>query len=1140
MNKVYRKLPPLVLCMLLLWQSAAAAAQDITASMPSYASADQEKLALEEVIHELGRSYQTRFNYNSKIIKDKYVFLQLLKKVEHQPLDVVLETILSPLDLSFEKVNKVHYVIFSVGDATRKRASATLPADATQTPVASAALASPEPVTVAITLPDEKAAFTVSGKVTDGENNEPLPGVNVLAKGTTTGTVTDVDGNYSVNVPDEVKSLIFSSIGYASVEVEINGRNVINVPMVTDVQSLSEVVVVGYGTQKRSDLTGAVASVSGGDLQKVAVPRIDQALQGQASGVQVTNTQNQPGGEVSIRIRGQNSISGNNNPLIVIDGILGGDLRMINPQEIQSMEVLKDASATAIYGSRGSNGVILITTKRGKTGAPRIDISSYYAMQEVRKTLPLLSAAEHRQALAEFPDQLKVQLGIADILNNVDPNVNTDWQEEVFQNAPQHEHQVSLSGGSENTQYSIMGNFFSQDGVVRNAGFTRGSLRFNLDQKIGEKFKVGLSMNLARFKRDNLSLDTEGGSQGGGVTQAALQMSPMIPVYDAQGNYSGPLNPADQLNNPMALVNERPNTTTRNYFQGGLFVDYYITSDLTFRTNLAFTNTDNLQQGYASKVLLEAAGKGFAQVEHFSTQDWLVENTLNYRKSIAEKHEVSLLGGFTAQGISTYAFGTDGLGFATEVNNFYDMSQAEVINSTSSFRDEKLASFLGRANYTFNDRYLFTVSVRADGSSKFARENKWGVFPSAAVGWRLSEEVFMKQLTAVSNLKLRGSWGLVGSQSISPYQSLASFNTIANAYSWGENVDVVGVGAGRVPNPFLRWETTEQTNVGLDLGLFEDRVSMSADVYRKITRDLLYNRQLPFYTGYSSQTDNIGSIENKGLELSLNTVNTTGEFRWTTSANFAINRNKVLDLGDDKEFFVSAIGTLGWNRQEVVVREGQPLGTFYGYVFDGIYQNAEEVASVTHPGAVPGSVRFVDITGDGVINPDDQIIIGDPNPDFIYGLTNNFSFKGFDLSILIQGVEGGDILNLTRARLETVGRYNSLRSSLNYWRGENTSNTIEAPGQFNGGMSTRFLEDGSYLRVKNIVLGYTFPAALLEKIKIRNLRIYASAVNPFTFTNYSGFDPEVNMRGNNNLLMGIDHGGFPVFKTYTMGLNIGF
>ena len=979
----------------------------------------------------------------------------------------------------------------------------------------------------------------VSGKVVSGEYEEGIPGVNVRVRGTSTGTVTDLEGNYSLEVPSSESVLVFTAVGFVTQEVQVGNQSTINITLEADVQQLSEVVVVGYGVQRRSDLTGSVSTVSGEDLDRIAVPRVDQALQGQAAGVQITNTQNQPGGEVSIRIRGQNSITGNNNPLVVIDGILGGDLKMINPQEIESMEVLKDASATAIYGSRGANGVILITTKRGKTGAAKINISSYFGTQVVRRTLPVLNAAQQRQVLLDHPEELQVALGIPNILAGVDPNVDTDWQDEIFQNAPQNEHQVNISGGTDNTKYAVMGNYFSQDGVVKGSGFERGSIRFNFDQKINEKIEFGINLNLARFTQDNLFLDTGGGSRGAGITLEALQMSPMVPVYDEEGNYSGPLNPGEQINNPMALVNERPNMVRRNFFQGGVFADYDITEALTFRTNLAYTNTDNLHQGYSSKVLLESAEQGEANVAQYSEQDWLIENTLNYSKLIDDLHNLSILGGFTLQGVSRFTDITTGRGFATEVNNFYDLSQADAITADSDFWEEKLASFLGRINYSFMNRYLLTLSARADGSSKFAIENKWGIFPSAAFGWKIIEESFMEEISGISNLKLRGSWGMVGSQAISPYQSLASFNTIPNAYSWGDNIDVVGVGAGRVANPSLGWETTEQANIGVDLGLFSNRLSFSADIYKKTTRDLLYDRPLLLYTGYSSQTDNIGSIENKGLELSLNSVNTTGSFRWSTSANLAINRNKVLDLGDDEEFFIQALGTLEWNRTEIVIREGEPLGTFYGYVFDGIYQNAEEVASINDPGAAPGTVKHVDINGDGKIDDEDQTIIGDPNPDFTYGITNEFYYGGFDLSIFLLGRQGGDILNLTRARLSYPGLINSLESTLDYWQGENTSNTQQALGEHNGGMSTRYLEDASYLRVKNVVLGYTLPSNLLDRLPLTNLRLYLSAVNPLTITNYSGYDPEVNLRGNSNVLMNIDHGGFPVFKTYTIGVKIG-
>ncbi|MEX2403115.1 MAG: SusC/RagA family TonB-linked outer membrane protein, partial [Balneolales bacterium] len=515
--------------------------------------------------------------------------------------------------------------------------------------------------------------------------------------------------------------------------------------------------------------------------------------------------------------------------------------------------------------------------------------------------------------------------------------------------------------------------------------------------------------------------------------------------------------------------------------------------NLIFRTNSAYTNTDQLAQTFASGVLQEALGQGQATVSNITQQNWLIENTIEYRNTFSDDHDLTLLGGFTAEGTERFNSSSVGLGFSTEVNNFNSLQQAENQTVSSGFRDENLASFLGRINYSYMDKYLLTLSFRADGSSKFAAENKWASFPSAALSWRISEEDFLRESNVISDLRVRASYGITGSQAINPYQSLASLSTIANAYTFGDDIDAVGVGAGRVPNPSLKWETTEQANIGLELGLFESRINLTADVYDKTTKDLLFSRQLPWYSGYSSQTDNIGSMRNRGVELGLNTINTTGNFMWTTSANLSLNRNEILDLGPDGlDVFENAIGNLGsgWS-QEHILREGEPMGSFYGYIFDGIYQNQEEVNAIEHTGASAGSVKLKDLNDDDRITEEDRTIIGDPNPDFIYSLTNEFSYRGFDLNIMVQGSYGNDILNIQKKRLDLIDDeytdQNLLTSSNDYWRGEGTSNTLQAPGTGRGVVESRYVEDGSYLRLKNVLLGYNLPSNLVNKMGLQSL-----------------------------------------------------
>lgn len=982
----------------------------------------------------------------------------------------------------------------------------------------------------------------IKGVVKDS-NGEPLLGVNVIVKGTTIGSVTDIDGNFSFEAPAG-STLVISYIGFKSEEIKVKGNAPLNIILKEDSEALDEVVVVGYGVQKKSDVTGALSSVKGEDLTKLSISRTDQALQGQMAGVMVQNSVAAPGEAPNIIIRGGNSLKGDNAPLVVIDGVLGGDLSLIDPNDISSIEVLKDASSTSIYGSRGANGVIMVTTKKGSTGKPTVSYSGYVSVSQVSKKMDMLNGQELYSLLKEAQDNnLKNALKIP---SWIDPNNlnDTDWQDEVFRSAPMTGHSLSVSGGSETTKYSLSGNYMLHQGIIKNSDFNRAGVRANVEQKIGKKVTVGMLLSASRSASSSASINQMNGSDGGGVTFSALGFGPLVPIRKEDGTFSGPLKDGAQMNNPVALINDQVVDKNRSYFQGTAFLEWEILKGLRFKTAWSYTYNDNGQRQFTSgDNLLAYKGQGYAYAANQETTNWLGENTLTYSTTFNKDHSLNVVAGFTAEASDYYYNNSSGKGFDVESLGYWNMGLADknLLSIASGGNHSAIASWLGRINYAYKGKYLASVSFRADGSSKFAKNNKWGYFPSAALGWRISEEDFMKDISWIQNLKLRGSYGETGSQAISAYQSLASFNS--TRYVLGGN-SANALVPGRVPNPDLKWETTKQTDIGIDFSVLGGRISLVADYYYKKTVDLHYDKILPYYTGYSSQTQNIGSKQNKGWEFSLNTQNLVGDFKWSTSLNLALNKEKVLDLGDDDFFYTNGSGgALGAGFNETgIVQVGKPLGNFYGYVFDGIYQNQAEVDALTYSSARVGAVKLKDLNGDGEITTEDRTIIGNANPDFIFGIGNDFSYKNFDLSFLFQGTYGNDIFNLMKVYYsELPNNGNNIGGALPFvkdaWRGEGTSNTQQALNEGVGPASTRFIEDGSYIRLKNLTFGYTIPKSITSKWGISNLRFYVSGQNLFTITGYDGYDPEVSSRtGNYNL--GYDGGSYPAIRSYTFGLNL--
>ncbi|WP_169513460.1 SusC/RagA family TonB-linked outer membrane protein [Flexithrix dorotheae] len=990
------------------------------------------------------------------------------------------------------------------------------------------------------------AQSTISGKVTSSEDSQPIPGVNILIKGTSNGTTTNFDGEFKLSAnPGE--TLIFSYIGYINQEIEISSQTQLDIVLEPDMQQLEEVVVVGYGTQKKADLTGSVSSISGDEISKMSSPRIEQALMGKTAGVQISAVDASPGAGLSIKIRGDNSINANNEPLVVIDGFIGGDLRSLNTNDVESIEVLKDASATAIYGSRGSNGVIIVTTKSGKSGKTEVSLTAEYGFQKLNKKLDLMNGTEY-WALR--------RLNSADLdptaweVTNIDTlGAGTDWQDEIIQDAPIKRYNARITGGNEKTRYAAFIDYIDQAGIVKNSDYSKGSVRLNLDHDISDKARFGARISYYKSTENGARINGNYGSRGGPITLNATIFPSIIPVYAEDGSYNPLFDSSSQRDNPVHTADKTIDETFRNYLQGSGFFEYDIIDGLTYKLNMGYLFQTREQRRYVSKTLQAALNEGSADLDNVYSNRWLIENTLNYRKSFND-HDLNILAGFTSQVDNTNRNDISTTGFATEVLNLNDIGLAEnVVNKGSSYSQVNQASFLGRINYGYKGKYLVTLTGRSDGSSVFAKNNKWAFFPSASFGWRISEESFMNTSNTFSNLKLRLSYGKSGNQAISPYQSLASYNTGVIYTIDGSTQLTNGVVPGRISNADLRWETTAQTNVGLDMGFLQDRLGFTVDVYRKLTNDLLYNARLAPNSGFSSQLQNIGEVENRGVELSVNAqVVKSGDFTFDVSGNISFVDNKVLSLGEDSVVYLNTSGgSMGSGYSTTGVLEiGQPMGNFFGYVFDGIYQNEQEVAALPFPGAIPGAAKYRDINGDGEINEDDRTTIGNALPNVYYGFTTNFAYKGLDLNIVFQGVKGAEMAYLGKVNLLRPGSQNNgFKEVQDYWTPENGSNTMVGIGETWDEMSSRFVESADFLRVRNISLGYTLPKTVSQKIGAKNLRVYANAINWFTFTNYSGFDPEVNSRHNGsdfqqNVQRGVDNGGYPSAKQFLMGINLTF
>ncbi|UBD59851.1 TonB-dependent receptor [Parabacteroides merdae] len=986
----------------------------------------------------------------------------------------------------------------------------------------------------------EKNRKKITGVVRD-QKGEPIIGANVFEKGTTNGTVTDIDGKYSLEV--SMGSLLqISYIGYDSKEIKVGNSDVVNILLTEDTETLDEVVVIGYGTVKKSDLTGAVGSVQMKDVSQVGITSADRALQGQIAGVQVNARTGQPGESMMIRVRGSNSLAGGNEPLYVIDGMPVEKMNSdINPEDILSMEVLKDASSTAIYGSRGANGVVLITTKRGSTGEATVDYNGYIGISMLRKKLDLLEKDDYIAMVNEVSQNDGNGIVITPDQAALLPN--NDWQDLVYQTALTHSHQVSVSGGTDKTKLYSSLNYMNQEGIIKGSNYNRFAIRVNGDQKLAENLSLSASVAYSYGTQNSANSNADG---GGAIAYTAMVMPPTSEVKDADGNYTTFTGTPWGGTNPVGMSELYKNQVVNSRLLANMALNYEMLEGLTFRVNAgAEVNTASTDRYIP--IGLSAGGKldGDALKTKSSYYTIINENILTYDKKFNRNHALNLMGGITFQTYQYDELQGSGTGFLRDVyetNNLGAASNPGV--PASGFNDYRMVSFLGRVNYNLMERYLFTATARYDGSSKFSKNHKFAFFPSAALAWRISEEDFMKDVDWLSNFKLRTSVGQTGNQSISPYQTFAQLGTSSPIFGNGKDVGFV---LSSMANDDLKWETTTQTDLGIDLGFFNNRLNISFDYYWKQTCDLLYNATLPPSSGYTSMLRNLGRIDNKGFEIAINTVNMKGKVNWTTNLNITSNKSIVKDLGTD--VYGNKIQQIdapvsGGNWFPLFV--GKAPFQLYGYEIEGIYQTDEEARLNGEATKKAGDYRYKDTDGKAGITTGDKTIIANTQPKFTFGLTNVINWNNFEFSFLVIGSVGGDIVNEFNKSITNIGGTWNIRKDVweNHWTPENPNAKYARASASTkdylafGDPNSLWVENGSYLRFKDIKLAYTLPTQLFSGPRKPNISVYVSGQNLITITSYSHYDPEASWTS--SAVNGWDRGVYPSAKSFTLGLQVKF
>ena len=995
------------------------------------------------------------------------------------------------------------------------------------------------------------------GRVIDDRTKEPLAGAVVHILGTTHQVVADKDGEFKFITGQRVPVVYeISYTGYKTQQVHVDSYGHVDIQLQETNTALGEVLVVGYGTQRRSDLTGSVATVSKSLLSQPSVS-FDNLLQGGVSGVAVTQSSGQPGSTATIRVRGGNSISFGNAPLYVIDGFIvyndndyvntgatsGASvnaLSTINPSDIESIEVLKDASATAIYGSRGANGVVIITTRKGKKGTGDVSYSTYVGSQAVSRKLPLMDASQWASLIND------VNVSDGRPLTYTQTQIDTlgkgsDWQSAVLRKALEQNHELSISGGDEKSRYLISGNYLDQDGIILNSDFKRYAGRINYERNVSDRFKVSVNAFGSRSVEDELAGSAYESINFSNLYSTLLLTPPVTPIRNANGTY---YTNSPYLTTPTNPLEDITATTNRSYITrvlGAFSGEYKLLKDLTFKetigADLLYTKQDYYAPSYTSAGY---ASSGYASIGSASVSTWVNENTLTYDHIFSDVHFLNILAGYTMQSEKDESVVANAQKFPNDLTTYNNLSYAGTpVLSTSNGHSTALNSYLARASYSYAHKYNLTITGRADGSSVLGANNKWGFFPSAGFSWNINQEPFFSPLKrTVSNLKLRLTAGQTGNSQIPPYSSLAA---LAPSNYYFNSTLVTGVAPTQLANPNLKWETTTQYDAGIDLGLLNNRINLVFDVYDKKTTDLLLNVPLPLYTGYASELENVGSVSNKGLELGINTDNVrVRDFSWKSNLVLATNRNRVVSLGPGVSSYFPLAPT--GQVSPVIVAVGLPVGAFWGYSTNGLLTSAELAKGVPTLAGVPqqqGDTRYVDWNNDGKITTADKHYLGSSQPKFTYGFSNTFTYKHFDLSFLFQGSYGNKIFNLLQQTLERPTLSQNVSTTLlNRWSTTNPNGTVaRATDSPVPQVTDRYIENGSYVKLKNLSVGYSFSSGHLH---IKQLRVYASAQNLFTITKYTGYDPEANFYDNDNTKAGIDYGIYPPTRTFLAGLSVTF
>ena len=970
--------------------------------------------------------------------------------------------------------------------------------------------------------------ITVQGVVKD-QTGETVIGASVMEKGTTNGTITGIDGDFSLNMSPN-GTLVVSFVGYKTQEVQVKGQKQLQVVLSEDAEMLDEVVVIGYGTMKKSDLTGAVSSIGNKDIKDSPVSNLGQAIQGKISGVQIVDA-GKPGDNVSIKIRGLGSIN-NCDPLVVIDGVptdLG--LSSLNMADVERLDVLKDASATAIYGSRGANGVVMITTKRGTEGKGKLAVSANYSFQNATNVPSLLNAAQY----AELSNDMMVNSGRnpnPEWANPSELGAGTDWMDELLRTGVMQNYTVSYSGGNEKSHYYVSGGFLDQSGIVKSVNYRRFTFQSNSDAQVLKWLKFS----------NNITFSADTKKSGSYNIGDALKALPIYPVKNEDGSWSGPDGNSEwygSTRNPIGPTELNKSQTDGYNFLANLTAELTFTKWLKFKSTFGydakFWFIDNFTPKYNWKPTPTEETSRYKSDNKSFTYLW--DNYFLFDHTFAEKHRVGLMAGMSAQWNTNDYLNAQKNVFMFD--NVHEMDNGEEMYAIGGNETEwALLSYMARVNYSYEDRYLLTATIRRDGSSRFGKKHRWGTFPSVSVAWRASQEKWFPKNDYINDLKVRAGYGVTGSQaSVGNYSYLASYNT--SVYPFGiSSGNQTALVSSTLANPYIHWEEVAQTNIGFDASLFNSRVMFSFDAYLKETRDMLVKASIPITSGFEDTTTtytNAGKVRNQGIEMSLHTINLTGELGWETNLTATYNKNKIKDLNSDVPYYINQIN----NSYVTMLAKDYPINVFYGYVTDGIFQNQSEVNThAVQPGAEPGDIRFRDLNNDGVINDSDRTVIGNPNPSWLFSMNNSLSYKGFELSVFLQGIAGNKIYNANN--IDNTGMaaaYNQTTDVLKRWQREGTSNSMPRavfgdPNQ-NTRVSDRFVENGSYLRLKNITLSYTFPKQWLQKAQIENARLSLSCENVATITGYSGFDPEVGING-------IDQNRYPISRTFSLGLNFNF